>query len=253
MSWIDTHCHLNDGEAFPDPAATVEAARQAGVDRIFVVGTEFSSIERSLELADQFEAIYAIVGFHPNYTAEYADNWIDRLRPYLQHPKVLALGEIGLDYHWDYSPKGRQFEALLDQLNLAEELNLPVVFHSREANDDLLDVLESRPMRPYLVHCFSGDAGHARRLDALGAYIGVDGPLTYKKADDLRATVAGYPRDRVVIETDSPYMAPVPYRGKPNQPAWVVEVGRMLANIWDVTEAEAALQTTRNAETFFRL
>lgn len=250
---IDTHCHLNDAKAFPDPQAEIEAALEVGVDRLIVVGTHPPDWARAVALAEAHPEVFAIVGWHPNYTAEYDRASLAELERLLAHPRVLALGEIGLDYHWDYSPRMTQYEALRDQLDLASRLGVPVVFHAREAYGDLLDVLEARPPHPYLFHCWAGNAEEAARGVALGGYFGVDGPVTYKKADDLRAVLAEIPLDRLVLETDAPYMPPVPYRGKPNRSAYVPLINAGLAEVHGVSPEACAATTTANAERFFRL
>lgn len=256
---IDTHCHLNLTEHFPDPAAEVEFAKSCGVGRLVVVGIDIPSSQIAIDLAERFPEVYAVVGVHPNHAADYEPGQLSPLRQMLAHPKVVALGEIGFDYHWDYATREQQYDALRDQLDLADELQVPVVFHCREAYGDLLDVLESRSQatvhRPqYLLHCFAGDQSDAQRAIALDCYFGVDGPVTYKKAQDLRDLVQQIlPRDRVVIETDAPYLTPVPHRGKPNRPGYVAYVANMLATLWGVSPEEAAAITTANAERFFRL
>ncbi len=250
---IDTHCHIHDQKAFSDPAATLERARQAGIDRVIVVGVNPEDWTRAIEFADRFESAFAIVGWHPNYTADYDPASLPHLEELLAHPKVKALGEIGLDYHWDYAAHSVQRQALIDQLDLAVRREKPVVFHAREAYSDLLDILEQRPPHPYLFHCWAGNAEEAARATKLDAYFGVDGPITYKKADELRTVFAGLRHDRLVTETDSPYMAPVPHRGKPNEPAHVSLINAALAGCLGVSEAECARVTTENGERFFRL
>ena len=253
FSLFDTHCHLHDVSAFPDPVGEIAAAREAGVDRLVVVGVRAEDWLPAIEFAERFEGVYAIVGWHPNYTAEYQPESLAGLRKLLAHPKVLAMGEIGLDYHWDYSPKEVQNRALRDGLSLAKEVNLPVVFHAREAYGDLLDVLEEFLPIQSLFHCFVGSPEEAARAVAMDAYFGVDGPITYKKNDELRATFAQLPRDRVVLETDSPYMAPVPFRGKPNRPAYVPYINAALAETWGVSPEASTELTTANAVRFFGL
>ncbi|HEY0867736.1 MAG TPA: TatD family hydrolase [Fimbriimonas sp.] len=248
---IDTHCHLHDVESFPDPGEEIRKAREAGVERIVVVGVQPSDWTAAVALADRHEEVYAVVGWHPNYTAAYERGSLEGLAEFLRHPKVLALGEIGLDYHWDYAPPSIQRQALDDQLELARDLSVPVVFHAREAYSDLLDALEAFGPHPFLLHCFAGEEEDARRGAALGCYFGIDGPLTYKKADDLRRIVGTLPRDRVVLETDSPYMAPVPFRGKKNTPAYVACVNQALARLWSVPAETSAQVTTENAIRFF--
>lgn len=250
---IDTHCHLNDLEAFPDPASVVAEARAEGVDRILVVGVDEDSSWRALDLAEQFAEVSAIVGWHPNYASAYRSERLGRIREMLAHPKAVALGEIGLDFHWTYATLDEQERALLDQLDLAAEVGAPVVFHCREAYSALLDRLEGRSPLPYLFHCFAGGADDARRATALDAYFGVDGPITYKKATELREVVATLPADRLVIETDSPYLTPAPYRGKPNRPAYVRFVNAALAAVRGVSAEECAASTTANAIRFFGL
>ena len=248
---IDTHCHLNDEKAFPDVDAAIDAARGAGVERMIVIGTHPDDWVRAVSLAEHHTELWAIVGWHPNYTANYSEESLVQLESLLAKPKVLAVGEIGLDYHWDYAPREVQRRALIDGLNLATKLSLPVVFHAREAYSDLLDVLETRAAHPYLFHCWAGSPAEAERALALGAMFGVDGPVSYPKAEELRSVLRTIPHDRLVIETDSPYMSPVPFRGKPNAPANVKFVNRALADTLGITEAECADITTANARRFF--
>ena len=248
---IDTHCHLQDPEAFPDPEAEIRLAREAGVERVIVVGVNLEDWGRAIAFAERFDEVFALVGWHPNYVTGYTLASLDRLRDLLSHPKVLALGEIGLDYHWDFAPREMQHRALRHQLDIAKELDLPVVFHAREAYPDLLDVLsEYLPLRT-LFHCFAGTAEDAARAVSYGSYFGVDGPVSYKKADELRSVLRTIPRDRLVIETDSPYMSPVPFRGKPNRPAYVAEVNAALSVCLDLSVEACADLTTANAERFF--
>lgn len=250
---IDTHCHLNDEKAFPDPAAELAACAAAGVEKVLVVGTEPEDWDRAITLANRFEPVYAIVGWHPNYTANYDPSTLAGLERLLGHPKFVALGEIGLDYHWDYAPHEIQFRALRDQLALGKRLGKPIVFHAREAYSDLLDVLEEEGPYRYLFHCFAGTKEEAARAVALGGYLGVDGPITYKKADELREVMRSVPPDRIVVETDAPYMSPVPFRGKPNRPAYVAYVNQGLADALGISPEECAALTTSNALEFFGL
>jgi TatD DNase family protein len=253
MEWIDTHCHLNLPEHFPDPAAAVASAVEAGVTRMVVIGIDRASSELAVSLASRFDEVYATVGFHPTETAGFEPSWLGAIRNLAAGPKVVAIGEIGLDFYWDRSSPADQEVALMAQLDLAEDLGLPVVYHCREAYDALLSILERRPV---LVrqdfHCFAGDSAQAPRASALGAWFGVDGPVTYKNADSLRSVVRGLPRERVMVETDAPFLTPHPFRGKPNAPAMIPLIGARLAEVWGSSVEEVAASTTRAACEFFR-
>lgn len=248
---IDTHCHLNDADAFPDPAEAVREAVEAGVARMIVVGIDTDSSRRAVELADRFEEVYAVVGWHPNHADDYRSEDLPAIGALLAHPKVVALGEIGLDYYRQHASRESQARCLNDQLNLAASLGAPVVFHCREAYGDLLDVLEARPRLKYLFHCFAGNEADAVRCRALDAWVGVDGPVTYPAADALRAVLRGFGHERIVIETDSPWMAPHPFRGKRNRPAWLPMINEGLASALAVSPGVCAARTTSAALGFF--
>jgi TatD DNase family protein len=253
MGLVDTHCHLNDPEAFPDPAAAIAEARAAGVDQFIVIGIEGESNARALRLAEQFDCVFAAVGWHPNSCGQLPPSAIEELRSQLVHPKVVALGEIGLDYYREHTPPDEQRAALLMQLDLAAELGKPVVLHCRNAYGDLLDLLEARPPQAADFHCFSGDADDLDRALRLPGVIGVDGPLTYPRAHLLRSLISECPRDRVLLETDSPYLPPQPHRGKPNHPRWLPLVAGALAEIWETEVEEVVRITSENARRFFGL
>ncbi len=249
---IDTHCHLNDEEHFPDPAVAIDHAKAAGVDKLIIIGVDFEAGRRAIEIAEAHEGVYAAVGFHPNYTGAYQTNDLKELAELLKHPKVVGFGEIGLDFYRDAAPKERQYRALADQLDLAEDLGKPVIFHCRQAYEELLGVLEGRPNHSrYLFHCFAGSVNDATRALTLGSYFGVNGPVTYKTAGELRDTLRTIPLDRLVLETDSPYLPPVPYRGKQNQPAYLRFINDALASTMGVLPDECERVTTKTAETIF--
>ncbi|MCW5940944.1 MAG: TatD family hydrolase [Fimbriimonadaceae bacterium] len=251
---VDTHCHLNFPDLFPEPDPAIEEAAREGVDRVIVVGCDAETSRRAVALAERHEGVFAVVGWHPNHAATFDAIGLGEIEAMLDHPKVVALGEIGLDDHWDFATKPQQRTALVEQLDLATRLGKPIVFHCREAYPELLDVLEARKDLPLiLLHCFSGDADDARRAVALGAWFGVDGPITYKKADELRAVVRTLPSERLVVETDSPYLTPHPHRGKPNRPAMVTLVNAGLAATLSLDVDACARLTTTNAERFFGL
>lgn len=248
---IDTHCHLNDRHAFPVPELAVEEAREAGVSRFVVVGIDTESSRYAVELADKFSDVFAVVGWHPNHASEFRPAEIADIKELLAHPKVVALGEIGLDYYRDHASKEDQYKCLVPQLDLAVEMGKPVVFHCRDAYADLLDVLEARPSHKYLFHCFAGSTGDAQRAIDLDSWFGVDGPVTYKSADALRETLKTVPLEKLVIETDAPWMAPVPYRGQRNKSAWITYVNDALAETLGVSSEECAALTAKNALEFF--
>lgn len=250
---VDTHCHIHHPGYFDDPDAEVALAREAGVERIVVIGVDPEDWPRAIAFAERHEGVYAACGWHPNATADYDSARLTELVEALRHPKCVALGEIGLDYHHAFSPPEVQHRALRDGLYLAAETGKPVVFHAREAYSDLLNVLEKRESHPYLFHCFVGSDEEARRALDLGALFGFDGPATYPKSVALRETFARIPLDRIVLETDAPYLAPVPHRGKTNRPAYIPLLGAKLAEIHGITLDEVERVTTANAFRFFGL
>ena len=254
---IDTHCHLDFERFNEDRDAVVKQAIQAGVKRIIVPGLDLANCTAVLKLTEQYDNVYAAVGIHPNSTAKWQDDWIEDLRQLARHEKVVAIGEIGLDNYWDKSPQTTQRWALRAQLKLAAEINLPVIIHNRDANEDVIRVLAESPLAGRegagVLHSFSGDWGTAYAALQMGFYLGFTGPLTFKKADDLRRIAAKVPDDRVLIETDAPFLTPEPYRGQRNEPAYVAYVAAQLAEIKQVETAVIAQQTTENAIRLFWL
>lgn len=258
---IDTHCHLNFDSYDPDRDQVIARAAAAGVTRVINPGVDEASSRAALDLAVRYDGIYAAVGIHPNDTANFNDpdlNWVEGLASEL---KVVAIGEIGLDYHWDDSPKAAQFRAFEAQLALAARLELPVIIHNREASEDVIAVLEnwarnlpsSLRDRPGVLHSFSAPQSVAERALAAGFYFGFTGPITYKNADDLRHIAARLPLDRILTETDAPFLTPTPYRGKRNEPAYIPLIVERLAALHTISKDEMARATTANAERLFRL
>lgn len=252
-TWFDTHCHLNDPKHFPDPGEALAEAHAQGVAQVTVIGINAETSQLAVDLAHRFPEVYATVGFHPNHAREWTADSLPLIRDLAADPKVVAIGEIGLDYHWDFATTAEQAEVLALQWQLAAELDLPVALHCREANDAMLDFIEAHPGPNHVLHCFSGDLSHAERAVAVGSYFGFDGPLTYPKSTESREVAQFVPRDRVLIETDAPYLSPVPHRGKKNSPANVRLVGEELARLWSIEVSQAAEITTRNARRFYRL
>ncbi len=252
---VDTHAHLMDAAYADDLPAVLDRAAAVQVSTIVCVGYDLASSRAAVELAAQQPSLYAVVGVHPNYLAEASPDWLDELRALARAPRVVAIGETGLDYYRTYTAGEVQREGLAAQLGLAAELDLPVVIHCRDAEADLLRALEARPPRgqpPGVWHCFSGSAESMRAAVAGGYYISFAGTVTFKNAGDLRAVAEQVPAERLLVETDSPYLSPVPHRGQRNEPALVRLTAERLADLRGVPFAELARQTTSNAARVFR-
>jgi TatD DNase family protein len=252
---IDTHCHLDFERFDTDRDAVVQRAAAAGVTQIIIPALDLENCRTVLALSERYEGVFAAVGVHPNSSAGWQAGWIGVLHDLAQHPKVVAIGEIGLDYYWDKSPKAVQQRALGLQLELAAELNLPVIIHNRESNVDLIQILAESPLvgrdNPGVLHSFAADWDTAVSALNLGYYLGFTGPVTFKKADDLRQIAQKVPNDRILVETDAPFLTPHPYRGKRNEPAYVAYVAERLAEARGVSTAVFAQQTTANAQRLF--
>lgn len=252
--FIDTHCHLEDEKFSDDRAEVLERAKIAGVECIINFGSTFQSSVAVVELAKNFSELYAGVGIHPEEIDEFDNKTCARLAELAANEKVIAIGEIGLDYHWEKDSERRmiQQKIFIEQLDLARQLNLPVCVHDREAHGDTLKILqkEARDLRGVL-HCYSGSLETALEVFKLDWFIGVDAPLTFKNSAKLPDIVKAVPRDRILIETDAPYLAPVPFRGKRNEPAYVVEVAKKIAEVRNETLEEVATYTTANATNLY--
>ena len=256
--FIDSHCHIDGPEYDADREEVIARARDAGVSTMLNVGTgdpHSGAFERAVELAEKHSEIYAAVGVHPHDAKLFDDAAEQRLLNLVRQSKrVIAWGEIGLDYHYDHSPRDTQREVFRLQLRLAREQNLPVVIHSRNADDDTIAIL-SEGLTGYeragVLHCFGGSLAMAREAIELGFFISFAGNLTFKKAEDLRDVARQLPLGRLLIETDCPYLTPVPFRGKRNEPARVVETARCLADLHDTGLGDIARVTTENFCTLF--
>jgi TatD DNase family protein len=253
----DSHCHLDDKQFDADRDAVIERAHAAGLKYMLTIGTGDGppDLEAALRLAERYPSVFATVGVHPNDAAKLDLNTFKNLEHLLRHPKVMAMGEIGLDYHWGV-PKETQMPVFRRQLELAADARMPVVIHTRDAWEDTLRVLEDHwaPTElPCILHCFTGDAALARRCLQLGFYLAFGGVATFPKATDVREAARITPAERLLVETDSPYLAPVPFRGKRNEPAYVVHTARAVAAIRDVPLDELVSQTTANFECLFKL
>ena len=261
MELVDTHCHLNFRRYEHDRAEVLRRARGVGVNRIIIPAIDLESGRQAIELAASSQGIFATVGIHPNSSADFEAPMLDQLKVFARKPLVVAVGEIGLDYHWDKSPKSAQWRAFEAQLALAADLNLPVIIHNRDASADLMAILENwAPSVPAalrrragVLHSFSASREIAQRALELGFYLGFTGPLTYKKADALREVAQRMPSNRILIETDGPFLAPQQRRGKRNEPAYLRYINDKLAELRSLPTGDMARQTTLNAERLFAL
>ena len=249
VSWTDAHCHL-DHDGDDGAAALVDEARGAGVERLVTIGTDVASSRHAIDVARAHPGVWATAGVHPHD----ASDGLAGLEALLTEPEVVAVGECGLDYHYDHSPRTSQREVFAGQVALARSHGLALVVHTREAWDDTLDVLESEgaPERT-VIHCFTGGPHEARRCLDLGAHLSFSGIVTFAGAPEVRDAAAMCPSDRLLVETDAPYLAPVPHRGRRNRPALVPLVGAAVASARGESVADVAACTWTNAERVFRL
>jgi TatD DNase family protein len=250
---VDSHCHLDFPDFSNELDDVVARARAAGIARMVTISTRVHRFAGVLAIAERFADVYCSVGTHPHYAHEELEITAADLVAHTRHPKVVALGEAGLDYHYDNSPRDAQERGFRIHIAAARETGLPLVIHSREADADTARILEEETGQgafPAVLHCFTGGADLARRAIALGLFISFTGILTFKNSTALRAIAAELPADRILVETDAPYLAPAPFRGKRNEPTYVVETAKVLAETRGVSFDEIAQQTSEN---FFRL
>lgn len=252
---IDTHTHINAEQFNEDVHETIERARAAGVSPMLVVGFDTPTIDRAIELAEAYEDIYAIVGWHPVDAVDCTDTELARIEELMAHPKVMALGEIGLDYHWDKSPKDVQQRVFRQQIAIAKRTNMPIVIHNREATADVLDLLEEEHAEVVggVFHSYSMSVELLERCLKLNFYISLGGPVTFKNAKVPKQVAQQVPIDRLLVETDCPYLTPTPFRGKRNEPAYVTYVAEEIAALRDMSYKALAEATTANAKRLFRL
>lgn len=258
MSLVDSHCHLDDRRFAGDRPAVIERALAAGVEAILAIGSGDGppDLEAGVRLAEAHPAIYATAGVHPHDAAKVSEQSWRTLEALLRHPRVLALGEIGLDYHYNFSPPEIQRRAFLRQLALARCAGKPVIIHTREAWEDTLALLEEHWAQsglPAVMHCFSGGPEEARRCLDLGFYLSFAGVVTFPKAERVRQAARSTPPERLLVETDAPYLAPEPVRGKRNEPAFLLHTARRLAALRGETLEALAAATTKNFRRVFAL
>ena len=248
MIVFDTHCHLDDERFEEDRAEAYRRMLEAGVKRCICVGSDLSSSRRCLDLAAAHEGIYAAVGVHPHEAKDVPQDYLDQMAQMLKEKKAVALGEIGLDFYYDLSPRDVQRKVMAEQMDLALQLNVPVIFHIRDAHGEMVDFFRNSKKLPRgIIHCSTGSAEIVKEYVKMGFYISFAGPITFKKAPHLWEASKVVPLDRLLVETDSPYLSPEPLRGRRNEPANVVYAMKKVAALREIPEEKMAQITWENA------
>lgn len=252
---FDTHVHLNASQFAEDEEEVISRAQAEGVSMMVVVGFDKETIQGAIRIAEKYNFIYASVGWHPVDAIDMKEEdlvWIEELA---SHPKVVALGEMGLDYYWDKSPKDIQKEVFRKQIRLAKKVKLPIIIHNREATQDIVEILKEEDAGEVggIMHCFSGSLETAKECIDMNFYISFGGPVTFKNAKKPKEVAAELPLEKLLIETDCPYLTPHPYRGKRNEPAYVKLVAEQIAELKGLSYEEVARQTTLNAKKIFQI
>ncbi len=251
---IDTHCHLDFPDFAPEQAEIIARAKARGVGRMITISTHLSRFERVKAVAEAYDDVFCTVGTHPHHSHEEAEPTVEQLVALSQHPKCVGLGEAGLDYHYDNAPRDVSQRVFRTHIAAARETGLPLVIHTRDADDDCAVMLKEEMGKgafKALLHCFTSSRQLAETAIDLGLYISFSGVVTFKNSAELRDIARDIPLERMLVETDAPFLAPVPYRGKRNEPAFVVDTARVLAEVKGVSEAEIARATTENAMRLF--
>ena len=253
--FVETHAHLDSGKFNHDRDIVIRCAVDAGVAQMITVGADLSSSEAAVALAEQYPSVYATVGIHPHGAESVKLATFKTLRDLATHPKVVAIGEIGLDFYRSYSSHEEQIKMFLRQLEIADALDLPVIIHDREAHSDVLKILKKigKGERRGVIHCFSGDMDLAMALINLGYFISIPGTVTYKKAAQIKEVAARLPLECMLVETDAPFLAPIPKRGKRNEPLFVTFTAQEIVRLRGIEFDKVALQTSKNAKILFGL
>jgi TatD DNase family protein len=250
---IDSHCHIDDARFDVDREVMLTRARAAGIAHLVTIGCDLETSRAAVALAQKYTFVSATVGVHPHEVKLIEDHWYAELKTLAQSPRVVAYGEIGLDYHYDHSPREVQRQRFREQVQLARELRLPIVIHTREAQEDTIAILKEEKASELggVFHCFSGDAWLAKDALDLGFYVSFSGVITFQNATMLRDIVKTVPLDRILVETDSPYLTPAPHRGKRNEPAYVRQVAEKIAELHGLSTQEIEDATTQNTKRLF--
>ncbi len=252
---FDSHTHLDDRRFDKDREQVIERAKDQGISYIMNPGADFRSSARAIELAEKYDFIYAAVGVHPHEAKTMDDMMIELLKGMSRKDKVKAIGEIGLDYHYDNSPRDIQRKWFREQIRLAKDVSLPIIIHDRDANNDVMNILKEEKAfdNGVLMHCYSGSAELAKEYIKLGAYISIAGPITFNNVRKSIEVVETIPIEHLMIETDAPYLTPQPFRGKRNEASYVRFVAQKIAEIKGISFDEVAEKTTNNAKEYFRI
>lgn len=251
--FIDTHVHLNADQYEEDLQEVIDRALEAKVERMVVIGFDRKTIERTMQLIEQYDFVYGVIGWHPVDAIDCTQQDLEWIEQLASHPKIVGIGETGLDYYWDKSPKDVQQELFRKQIQLAQKINLPIVIHNRHATGDVVQILreENAASVGGVMHCFSGSVETARECIAMNFMISLGGPVTFKNARLPKEVATEIALEHLMIETDAPYLAPHPHRGKRNEPAFVPLVAEEIARLKGLTIEEIAQATTANAKNFF--
>ena len=249
MKFIDTHSHIYYDKFNHDFKDVILRAKENNISNIVCVGVDIDSSKKSIEIAEQNDFIYATVGYHPHESKDVTENYLYEIEDLIKHPKVVAVGEMGLDFYYNHSDKEIQMDVFEKQLELSQKVDKPAIIHNRMADDDMYNILKTTNTSNAVIHCFTGNYEYAKKILDLGMLLSFTGIVTFAK--DLEETVKKVPLERMMIETDSPYLAPVPHRGKRNEPAMVTHIAQKISEIKNISIEEVADTTTKTAQQFF--
>lgn len=253
---LDSHCHLDDEQLFEEREQVIKSANEAGVSLMMTIGCDLESSKKAVQIANEHKCVYAAIGFHPQNLENVSDKALEEIKILAKNSKVIAIGEIGLDYHWfkDLNIREKQKEWFIKQIELANELNLPLSIHAREAEEDTYEILSKNfPKAGCVLHCYSGSTEMMERYLKLGVYFGFDGPITYKNSITPKENVRRCPMDRILTETDSPYLTPVPFRGKRNEPKHIALILKTMAELKNVSIEEMENAVANNFKALFKI
>lgn len=253
---LDSHCHLDDEQLFEEREQVIKSANEAGISLMMTIGCDLESSKKAVQIANEHKCVYAAIGFHPQNLENVSDKALEEIKILAKNSKVIAIGEIGLDYHWfkDLNIREKQKEWFIKQIELANELNLPLSIHAREAEEDTYEILSKNfPKAGCVLHCYSGSTEMMDRYLKLGVYFGFDGPITYKNSITPKENVRRCPMDRILTETDSPYLTPVPFRGKRNEPKHIALILKTMAELKNVSIEEMEKAVANNFKALFKI